>query len=152
MNNIKCSIGELKGMDLILYGAGMQAELDISVLKQANILCFCDADERKQGTSYLGYPVVSIQAAQEILIQNHKAMVYFTPVQVSAYAIARNLIDNHVFETTRILNTEVPLRKYKSCSSLESNLDLDERALNCCCNVQYLKYPALADPHGGGWL
>lgn len=49
--------------NLILYGAGINGALCAFSLKElgVNFLCFCDSDPLKQGTRFLGYPVLSPQ-------------------------------------------------------------------------------------------
>jgi len=49
--------------NLILYGAGINGVLCAFALQELGVefLCFCDSDPLKQNSSYLGYPVYSLE-------------------------------------------------------------------------------------------
>ena len=55
--------GEQRGM--CLYGAGFWGDLGYQIVSKlgAHPLCYCDDDQNKQGTSYNGLPVCSLESA-----------------------------------------------------------------------------------------
>lgn len=63
INNLNPSIADMVNKDIILYGAGSNAEDFIRRCKydypNLNILCIADRDEKKHGATVLGIPIVS---------------------------------------------------------------------------------------------
>lgn len=80
---------ELSGK-LCIYGAGFQGLLTAHLLKKQNtdVLCFADMDEKKQGTTYYGLPVISPRKMKELYPDT---TVIVTPYSLApAYKYVKN--------------------------------------------------------------
>lgn len=80
-DNIPKTDFEAESGNIVIYGAGFQGLLASQLLKEKGIkvLCFCDIDEKKQGTIYNGYPVYSPVKAKELYPE---ALVVVTPYSI----------------------------------------------------------------------
>ena len=116
-------------LPLILYGAGQNAIKELELIRSNGMspLCFCDSDAKKQGTIYLGLPVISLEQT----IKKYKDFeVYLTP---SLTIIKREIIDNltkHGIKIERIINCEE--EHYKGCRFLESHMEAYTSKIAIC--------------------
>jgi len=123
-------------LPIALYGAGRQALWEKKYVESVigrgggNIMCFIDADVNKQGTQYLGLPVLSYKEAKS---KYGDFCIYVTLGNNLKYAVMNDLL-NLGFEKEKILNYE-EREQYVGCPMLESQLCIDDAGLICCCHV-----------------
>ena len=92
-------------LPVILYGAGRKAAEEIDKIKrELNPVCFCDANKNKQGTEYLGFPVLSIDEA--IIKFGGGYNIYLTISNRFKHNAIEYLLDKGI-DKERILNSKI---------------------------------------------
>ncbi|GHV28412.1 hypothetical protein FACS1894167_05340 [Synergistales bacterium] len=132
-------------MNLILYGAGKYAayamdEVDVYRKKGFEPVCFCDKDTQKQGTYYLGLPVLSLEQALS-KYDDYFIFVTLCPGNVK-FEVFHGLTEKFGIMKERILNFEES-RKYLSCYDLQYNMVISDTELFWCCMFPHVQatYP-----------
>jgi hypothetical protein len=123
---------------VIAYGAGQYAPAAIQDLKKLGIepVCFCDKDHRKQHTRFLGYEVLSLEAARD---RYPDFCLYLTLSEILWDSISEELIIGGLVSESQILNKRIG-KQYRSCFALEHELTTGNGFLYPCC------IPATAKP------
>ena len=118
----------------VLYGAGKNVvtQLIEGKLWGLDPVCFCDADERKQGTVYIGLPVFSLD---EVLKEyGNEAIFYITLDTPLRYDVQEYLV-NLGIEKDRIINYE-SVQKYRSCHYLRTWMGVGDHSIVSCCKLE----------------
>lgn len=133
---------DLHGLPIVLYGAGRRAATSIQFLAANGIspVCFCDSDSERWNSRYLELPVMSIEQARE---QYGDFYVYITTDFPVAREIFQQLLDENILPPGRILN-DMNVKKYTSCSQLESYMLLWGNDLVYCCGSYNLQNKSAA--------
>jgi sulfatase maturation enzyme AslB (radical SAM superfamily) len=115
---------------VIIYGAGNNAGKAFENVKQLGYspVCFCDADKNKQGTTYLGLPITSLEDAR---IKFQGILIYVSLASEKKYDIMDWLVHNGISKD-EIINYEA-YSKYRGCRVLETCLVADQGYLFYCC-------------------
>ena len=97
---------------LALYGAGKNVitELIDGKLWGLNPVCFCDADESKQGTMYIGLPVLSFD---QVLCEFGKETSFYITLDIPLKFDVQEYLINQGVEKERIINYESDIKPYK---------------------------------------
>ena len=116
----------------VLYGAGGYAVYEKQQAEQSGIkpLCFVDADTEKQGRSYLGLPVISLEQAKE---RYGDFLVHITTDMHLRREIFEYLVRQGI-KAERILNY-VEMEECLGCTELDSKLHADSSSLFTCCKL-----------------
>ena len=120
-------------LPLILYGAGANAvvEMTVVVRRGLNPTCFCDADERKHGTTMFGLPVLSLAQARD---RWKEANYWITAGSVFKPEIIKYLTQDNDISQEYILNYErFETKAYRGCHLLETGLVIEEELMKVCC-------------------
>jgi len=116
-------------LPLVLYGAGRAAKWEKSLAEKSTkskCVCFVDADSSKQGTNYLGLPVLSMADA---IGQYGKFNIYVTLSPPIRYEIFDYLIQWNI-QKEQIINY---MEEYFGCASIETEMQLVENGIAFCC-------------------
>ncbi len=115
--------------DVVLWGASKYAASVFDDLyKKYRPKAFGDNDPTKQGSNFLGLPVLSMD---EITSRYPGCEIYITANETIKFDVINSLLDKGV-DADRILNYE-QTKRYKSCRFLESNLFYRLKDLAFCC-------------------
>lgn len=121
-----------KGKTAIFYGAGNEAQFEVSKYRKMGMepVCFCDRDTKKWGKSFWGIQCISIE---EALKRYPDFVMVVTPRFPLRFRIMEELLNDKIVTKDQLLNYE-PYAKMKSCFSLHSILDASAaKVLTLCC-------------------
>jgi hypothetical protein len=115
---------------VVFFGAGYHARMVFDELaKEYTPVAFGDNDAKKQGTRFMGLPVLSLG---EIGARHPGCQFYVTVNELTKPAVVTSLIEGGV-APSRIINYEKS-KKYKSCVFLETFMYYCQRDLSFCCS------------------
>jgi len=115
---------------VVFFGAGYHARMIFRELsKQYSPVAFGDNDPKKQGTTFIGLPVLALNEIETL----YPSCLFFVTVnELTKPAVITSLIDRGVVPS-RIINYEDSMR-YKSCIFLETFMYYCDNGLEFCCS------------------
>jgi len=114
---------------IVFYGAGGYAEDNFESLNQKYApVAFGDNDPRKQGTQFMGLPVLSLGQLE----MDYAGCQYYITSDVAKCHIVESLITRGI-DPSRIINFEES-KKYRSCCHLESQMIINGQFASFCCS------------------
>jgi pyruvate-formate lyase-activating enzyme len=116
---------------VVFFGAGYYAQMVFGDLaKKHSPVAYGDNDPKKQGTRFMGLPVLSLD---QIEARHPGCLFYVTVNDLTKPAVVTSLLD-HGVAPSRIINY-VKSTRYKSCAYLESLMVYHRKKMFFCCSV-----------------
>lgn len=134
----------MSGAQVVFFGAGYHAGMVFGELSKTYApVAFADNDAKKQGTCFMGLPVLSLD---EIETRYPGCRFFVTVNELTKPDIITSLIVRGV-TTSRIINYEES-KRYKSCNYLETLMYYYESDLYFCCSDFWKSQSPCVVSHG----
>lgn len=134
---------DTRGKAVIFYGAGHEAQFEISKYRKIGVepVCLCDKDTEKWGRSFWGVECIPLEEAVK---KYPDFVMVITPRFPLRFRIMEELLNSKTVTKDQLLNYE-PYIKMKSCLSLHSILDANAAKVFaiCCGQIESSRRPQI---------